>query len=712
LTALQDEVAIRNSVGKKEALITNRIIRRWQLMLLDRLMSFWRNYTQDRKSRDLKLQICFEAKRKRIVLNRVFGAWVKYSFREKAVQMSAEFLQAQAKRAEGDEKVLADFQKMADSLEAVTQEKNRLQEQYKRISDDLVQTQSTLEKLQVRYDHQKNMLNSWRECALQLTAVLRFPVKSAAVSSQITKPEAHGLPSPTKTPPSLLEEQSSPVGAPSSPHSSPRGPANLMGLIGFTPAPSATVEVLNWVNKVRRSLDRSEDTDQVPFVEIDNFGTDISDGVVLEDLVEFLDIGVKQPTQKERKTSSDPSDLSAMSSNLAALQRFASCQSMVLSAEDIASCKKPDTVRLLLTLVMRRASLCPVCSPEGIASLNGVRVNQLLDFRSPFEVNEMFSKCVSTYRAVAQAHSNACGAAAVDSLATSNSMISASLDRDLVTKLFALRGQTPPSRADLDELTVEVARRSAELYFIFRCYAPLSFGGSVSQERFHKLTADTKLLDKSLSPGDVSVIFDYLCRMESSKPRNTAPHLVRPDQVLQTGLGITAVTAFLVFLSSKSHETAASAAFRFGSLVDKTRKVAVPSGIDDFREVYTSAVVQEFLAKNSASLLKMYEDATALDASGDGLSLTQLATLLKENKISLATEDILKLAKFVSDDYSSEGSPSLSFDMFLQCIVATGLSKYPSLWITPLERLKIFFKRDVVVSAVQPQRLSGSRKKL
>jgi hypothetical protein len=108
----------------------------------------------------------------------------------------------------------------------------------------------------------------------------------------------------------------------------------------------------------------------------------------------------------------------------------------------------------------------------------------------------------------------------------------------------------------------------------------------------------------------------------------------------------------------------------------------------------------------------MYEDATALDASGDGLSLTQLATLLKENKISLATEDILKLAKFVSDDYSSEGSPSLSFDMFLQCIVATGLSKYPSLWITPLERLKIFFKRDVVVSAVQPQRLSGSRKKL
>jgi hypothetical protein len=695
LARLRNEVAFRNSVGKKETLITDQIIKRWQLMLLDRLFSFWRNYTKVAKKKEVCLQKCFGSKKKRALVTKVFSAWSKHTLREKYYRTEALLVQLQTTKIEGEEKLVMDFNKMADSIEAINSEKNTLQEQYKHLQDDLVQAQATVDKLQQRLEQQKAVMSSWRECALQLTSVIRFPPKSLGL---LVGPKQLPLPSF-----SAGDDQASTTTSFTASSSPVRAPTLIA--VNFLPAPSPEGEVLHWVNAVLRSIRQSEvSSSSSEYKEITNFGDDFSDGEVLFDLVQFLEIGGVALNQDTRSLAADPTVMAAC---ISALQQFGSCSSLVLTVDDIISCQKPENLRVLLALVMRRASLCPICSPEGISALTSARTDQL-DFRTPFEVNITFAKCVSSYRLASTAHSQACGTAVAEAVAASDvSATSAFMDRDLVTELFIFRGLPPPSRVDLDEVSEETLRRSGDFGYIFRCYAPSSFGGTVTLGRLQKLLSDAKHVDKAFSERDVAAMFEFLLQKEPLKPKIASPHLLRPHQRLERGIGIGALVAVFVLLSSKLLDASSSSSLvtRFTLTIERSKKIAFSSGIDEFREIYASPPVQELLAKNSAQLTKMYDDVCQIGSTGEhGITFSQFIALLKETKIleyPLTTEELRKLVEFVTDD--SADNAFLSCDMFLQCLVAAGLVKHPFLWIPFSDRLKMFLKKDLSSSTVQPR---------
>ena len=691
LETVRRDLAIRNTVGRKEMMITERIIKRWQLMLLDRLFCAWRQFTKQNRKKEQCIEKCMGKKKSRSLLKKVFSAWSNCTLKERCGRIETDLALLQSHKMQGEEKLVVDFTKMSEAVEAMKVEKNQIQDQYRRLQDDLVDARATVDKLQQRLEQQKNTVTSWRECALQLTSAIRLPPRSL----EVLFPSQVLVPATTST--VAVNAENSPVHSPVS-----------RSLVSYAYSPitltgDCDADVLQWVNLVRGTAHHSSDQENDPLgvpvgsvIEATNFGVDLSSGEVLLDIVKYLDLPGSH--SKELSAFSQPQMIAYC---LTRLQEYSSCSSLTISVDEVLGATKPELLRAILSLVMRRASLCPLCSPDGITALSTARVEAFADFRTPYEVNNAFAKSIENYRLITRAQTQSTGTAVAAAVTAAAHAGSARpfVDRQLVADLFAHQGLPALSKEELDELSQEVIKFGADIGRIFRCYAPIAYGGTVSLPRFQKFMSDTKLTDKNFSEREATLLFDVLAEKEVGRTKPaTSSH---QTQHRHAQCGIASWVALLVVISaSRTQEgnAAATVLKRFIALVEKSRKSATACGIDEFLELVGSPQVQEVLSKNSAQISRMF-DETCQGAS-TGMTVFELTSCLKEAKVleyPVTTEEVRKLVEFITDQ--SADTARLNLDTFIQCVAAVGLVKYSMVWSPISERIKTFLKKDLLTSS-------------
>ncbi|CUG63555.1 Hypothetical protein, putative [Bodo saltans] len=731
------EMQSKRQVNTKEFALLERIIFRWQTMMVDRLFGAWRNVVCRRKRWLQHLEQNSSSKQRLKRLSQSFSCWKdisRYSHVQRQLQAS---LHRNKEQESSEEGLLREYAKLVAGIEALKAEKQMLQDTVRRSQDEIVTLKVGLEQLQGRLDQQRTTTAAWKDMALQLCMLVSRntpdmnsdqqtepnpgvgSILLRNVSSAIVSPVGsmrHGLASHRDIP-----TFDHPLGE--SPVAMSRSPGAMMGFatagssidISSTSSPVHDVDLweetlLVWLNGTLQSSKtgsglRRESTvspihDNNRRKPIQNFSSDFMDGSVLLDLVDSLkaapEVEIMQLRSEKQRAQSTEVNYKQLQNVISLLvHRSGVSPNVRVDPLDVATGNAADALRLLIAHLMAASPQvsCPVCDsshePLVLDSGQAQKKLSLYGMTTITDVQQRISGAVrhhQTRRAEMQTILQRAW----------TSMIGAptsSLPDDALFKYVVLEAmmKVHVTRERLDEIVersrLAVRRELEELVQVFRLFGA----------RDDRLSTQSWMKQINFA----RPVFRFPAKRLSLSLVNEAP-----QTLLDAGIiNFTTFSALLTFIAISNAWILAKQSVPELLIIIEPELSRVLGGIKGVPEILARSEINNIFSLSHVH--SIFKDATTLLAklwagtahSTIGMTQERFVQVLKESKCldkHCTIENVKKVFALLVDNEDA----LMSFDEFGKSLLAISLWKDAS----PTTNSAIKFKRlldDLAVRALK-----------
>lgn len=163
-----NELTAKRNCTTKELMLMERIIHRWQTMLLDRLFCAWKQYVRNRHGWRCRMEALGASRCRRQTLRAVFDSWRHTTKECVSAALVDDLTVKHNEQVNNEETLLQEYAKLVSGIETLKQERAIQQESVRKLTDEVASLAANVESLQSRLERQRATSAAWKDLALQL----------------------------------------------------------------------------------------------------------------------------------------------------------------------------------------------------------------------------------------------------------------------------------------------------------------------------------------------------------------------------------------------------------------------------------------------------------------------------------------------------------------------------------------------------------------